>query len=317
MGMGPGDVLSVSDNQGHWMPANRLNIVKPGGFYGMVPAAHKTLTFRGADGKEFKANPSDAKDQAETKQNFWGSPQSPIPVEGYDLPLCWIPMQIDNSPGGEVWVPKGDKWGPLAGQMLHMSYGKCALFTVLQENVDGVAQAGLVRFPIKFISGIQRGRFSPKDGQLYTSGLRVWQSDASKDGSFTRVRYTGKSIATPVAMKNTATGVDLTFSAPLDEASAADAENYSVEQWNYKWTGAYGSPDISVEDPQKKGRDLVLLQGIKLSSDKKTVSLALGDRKPAMQVRIKYKINAADGAVVDQEIYSTVHRIPGQPVATR
>ncbi|MHA3775357.1 DUF6797 domain-containing protein [Verrucomicrobiota bacterium sgz303538] len=317
MGMGPNNLLTVSDNQGHWMPANRLNVVKPGGFYGMVPAAHRVLTFKDANGQEYKANPSDAKDQAEHKQQFWGSAQSPIPTEGYDLPLCWIPMQIDNSPGGEVWVPKGDKWGPLGGQMLHMTYGKCALFNVLQETVDGVIQGGLVRFPLKFSSGIMRGRFSPKDGQLYLSGLRVWQSDAAKDGGFYRVRYTGAPATMPVALKTTSKGVELTFTGPLDEKSALDAQNFSVEQWNYLWTGNYGSPDVSVFDPKKKGRDLVLIESIKLSPDKKTLILEIQDRVPAMQMKIKYKINTPDGKVLDQEIYNTVHRIPGQQVAAQ
>jgi hypothetical protein len=316
-GVGPHDELSVADNQGHWMPANRLNLIKPGGFYGMVPAAHRTLTFKAADGTEYKANPSDAKDQAQYKQQFWGSSQTPIPAEGYDLPLCWIPMAIDNSSGGQVWVPQGGKWGPYAGKMLQMSYGKCALFAVLQENVEGVAQAGLVRFPIRFNSGIMRGRFNPRDGQLYLTGLRVWQTDAAKDGCFTRVRYTGKSAAMPVALATTATGVDITFSAPLDGSSAGDAENYSVEQWNYLWTGNYGSPDVSILDPTKKGRDLVLIESVKLSQDKKTVSLVLGDRVPAMQMKVKFKINAADGSVIDQEIYSTIHRIPGGTVAAQ
>jgi hypothetical protein len=83
--------------------------------------------------------------------------------------------------------------------MLHMSYGKCTLFNVLQEEVDGQAQGGVVRFPFKFTSGIMRGRFSPKDGQLYVSGLNVWQSDASKFGCLYRVRYTGKPVTMPIA----------------------------------------------------------------------------------------------------------------------
>lgn len=317
LGMGPNNELSVSDNQGHWMPANRLNTVKSGGFYGMVTAAHREMTFKSPDGKEYKANPSSLTDQAEQKQQFWGSPQSPIPLEGYDVPLCWIPMQVDNSPGGEVWVPKGEKWGPFGGQMLHMSYGKCTLFNVLQETVDGVTQGGLVKFPIKFSSGIMRGRFSPKDGQLYASGLRVWQTDAAKDGGFYRVRYTGQPITMPIGLKVTNTGIDLTFTAPLDEASAIDAQNFSVEQWNYLWTGAYGSPDVSALDPKKRGRDLVLIKSLKLSPDKKTLSLELEDRVPAMQMKIRYKINSADGKTIDQEIYNTIHRIPAREVTSR
>ncbi|MGV3533088.1 MAG: DUF6797 domain-containing protein, partial [Chthoniobacteraceae bacterium] len=166
LSIGPKGMFTVSDNQGHWMPANRLNVVKPGGFLGMVTAAHKEMTFKKPDGTEYKANPSAREDQAKGKEQFWGQVNSPIPLEGYDAPLCWIPMQIDNSPGGEVWVPEGDKWGPMGGRMLHLSYGKCTLFNVLHETVDGVTQGGLAKFPIKFRSGIMRGKFSPKDGQL-------------------------------------------------------------------------------------------------------------------------------------------------------
>src|SRR5690606_1681353 len=119
--------------------------------------------------------------------------------------------------------------------------------------------------------GIMRGKFSPKDGQLYLTGLRVWQSDAAKDGCFTRVRYTGKPLVTPVDLRVTPTGVDLVFSGELDPQSATDAENFSVEQWNYLWSGAYGSPDFSVIDPQRKGRDLVELSKLTLSPDRKTL----------------------------------------------
>src|SRR5204863_8010961 len=136
---------------------------------------------------------------------------------------------------------EGNRWGPLAGQMLQMSYGKCALFNVAWETVDSVAQGGLARFPFKFPSGVMRGRFSPKDGQLYVSGLNVWQSDAAKFGCFTRVRYTGKPVTQPIAIKTNQCGVSLTFTSPLDSVSAMDKENWSAERWNYKWSGMYGS----------------------------------------------------------------------------
>ena len=82
LGIGPKDLLTCSDNQGHWIPANRLNIIKRGGFYGMVPAAHKTLQFRAADGSEFDANPSSAEDRQKFKTEFWGKAETPIPTSG-------------------------------------------------------------------------------------------------------------------------------------------------------------------------------------------------------------------------------------------
>ncbi len=311
LGMGPKDELTFSDNQGHWMPANRLNLVKEGGFYGMTPAAHKTLTMKLADGTEITANPSDAEARAKYKTDFWGKADSPIPSSGYDVPLCWVPMEIDNSSGGQVWVPPGAKWGPLGGRMLFMSYGKCSLFNVLQETVNGLPQGGLCRFPLNFKSGIMRGRFSPKDGQLYVSGLNVWQSSASKDGCFYRVRYTGKPTTVPVDLHVQKSSLQLTFTAPLDEKSATDAENYSVDQWNYLWTGNYGSPDVSALDAGRKGRDSLTIAGVNLSADKKTVTIELPDVKPVMQMKIKFKIKAADGSALDKEIFSTVNAVPG------
>jgi len=313
LGMGPGDVLVCSDNQGHWMPTNRVNIIKPGGFYGMTPAAHRDLTFKAADGTEFQANPSTEEARQKYKTQFWDN--SPIPVNGYDLPLFWLPMDIDNSTGGEAWAPPG-KFGPWAGKMLQTSYGKCSLFGVMQETVDGVEQAGLVRFPLSFKSGIMRARFGPRDGQLYLCGLNVWQSNAASDGCLERVRFTGKPVTMPVALATTAKGVDVTFSAPLD-ASAADTANWSAEQWNYFWSPKYGSPDISIAEPGKRGKDLVLIDKATLSADKKTISLQFSQHTPAMTLRVKCNTKAADGSEVKYQIDDTVHRIPGQKSAAK
>ena len=317
LGMGPGDMLTVSDNQGHWMPTNRVNIVKPGGFYGMTPAAHRELVFKRADGSEFKANPSLQSARDEFKTEFWGKSDTPTPTNGYDLPLFWLPMDIDNSSGGEVWVPPGAKWGPWGGRMLQTSYGKCSIFGVTQETVDGVQQGGLVRFPLTFKSGIMRERFSPADGQLYVSGLNVWQSSAAKDGCFQRVRYTGKPVTMPIGFATKANGAEITFTAPLDAASAGDAANWSAEQWNYAWTGDYGSPEFSTRDPKKKGKDRIEVTKATVSADKKSVILELSDRVPAMTLRIKCNVKSADGSEVRYQLDETIHRIPGQKTVTR
>ena len=108
--------------------------------------------------------------------------------------------------------------------------------------------------------------------------------------------------------------MDLVFSGELDAQSATDPENFSVEQWNYLWSGAYGSPDFSVLDSNKKGRDLVEILKLTLSPDRRTLSLTLGDRLPAMQMKIRYKMKAADGQMVEQEIYK---RSTGSPARQR
>ena len=229
----------------------------------------------------------------------------------FEPPLLWLPhtYELDNSSGSQVWVTS-DRWGPLKDHMLHTSYGACALFEVMQETVDGVPQAGAAKFPLKFDTGIMRGRFNSHDGQLYLTGLVVWQSKGPRQGAFHRVRYTGKPVQLPVAMHVKKNGIEVTFADRLDETTATDAANYAIEQWNYKWTSNYGSPDFSVADPEKKGRDKLELSAVKLSPDKKTVFLEIPDLKPVMQMRIKYRLKAADGTPVASEIHNTINRVP-------
>ncbi|MDX1565733.1 MAG: DUF6797 domain-containing protein, partial [Phycisphaeraceae bacterium] len=166
MGMSKDGVWTFSDQQGTWVPSSRIDILKKGGFYGFLNSHHR-------------------KERPKT----------------YDGPLCWIPHKVDNSSASQVWVESGGRWGPLEGKMLHLSYGRCKLFLVLQEKIGDVHQGGVVEMPIdKFQSGAMRGRFHDKDGQLYVSGLKGWQTSGARDGCFQRVRYTGKPTRLPVGL---------------------------------------------------------------------------------------------------------------------
>jgi hypothetical protein len=155
-----------------------------------------------------------------------------------------------------------------------------------------------------------RGRFSPADGQLYVTGLRGWQTTGVRDGALQRVRYTGKPLHTVYSMSVSKDAVTLTFTEPLDPETAADADSYAVQQWNYEWSAKYGSPDFSVADPKKKGRDGVDVKSAKLSSDGKTVTLEIPGLKPVMQMGIKIRARAADKAAVSLEVYATIHQVP-------
>jgi hypothetical protein len=111
-------------------------------------------------------------------------------------------------------------------------------------------------------------------------------------------------------------GLQIGFTGPLDATAATDAQNYSVERWNYQWTGNYGSPDLKPSDG-KLGKDLVLIEKISISPDKKTVTLQLPEMAPVMQMRLRCKIKAADGRAVDQDIHNTIHRVPGLKIGER
>ena len=282
MSMGPHDEITVSDNQGTWTPACRISFVTKGSFLGVPSTSHLT----------------------------------PEPTN-YGNPICWFPYidgdytQGDNSSGGAAWDIT-NKWGPLDGHMIHLSYGTCSIFETMYEKVGDIWQGGVVRFPLDFDSGIMRARFSPVDGQLYVCGLKGWQTRAAKDGIFQRVRYTGKTVNMPTEMHVQKDGIAVTFTNPVDPSIATDSDNYSIEDWNYIWSDDYGSPDVSRDNPKKKGHDTVDIDSLTLSPDKKTLTIKIADLKPVMQMKIIMKIKAADGSPMNWEIDNTVNVVPGQ-----
>lgn len=285
MCVGPKGQVTVADNEGTWTPACRLSFVKQGAFLGVVDLSH-----------------------------------TDPPPKTYDPPICWLPHgDVDNSSGGQVWVDSQNKWGPFEERLLHTSYGKCALFLVMNEEVDGVAQGGVVQFPkLDFLSGICRPRFNPTDHQFYVTGLRGWQTTAAKDCSFQRVRYTGAEVKMPTQLHVKPEGVAITFTSPLDPVAAADVNNYAVEQWNLLWSSNYGSDEYSVAEPKTKAHDPVDVEKVTLSDDHKTVFLKLEEVVPVMQMKIQMKLKAADGSPLNYSIYNTINRVPktdGKPAA--
>jgi hypothetical protein len=272
LGISPSGFITEADNQGEWVPASRIDVVEGGKFLGYKPSAHD------------------------------------VPATDMGKPICFLPQNVDNSSGGQVWVTS-DKWGPLKGEMLHTSYGAGRLLHVMMEKVNDTWQGGAVTFPLKFATGIMRGRFSPKDGQLYVCGLRGWQTAGVRSGAVQRVRYTGKTVYMPVGLHAHANGVAITFATPLDRASATDAGNYSVLRWTYKWTGEYPSRQYSVENPNKRGYDTVEIKGARLSQDGKTVFIEIPDIKPVKQQQIMMHLKAADGREVNWDLYQTIHNL--------
>ena len=273
MSIGPKDEITSADNEGTWTPSSRINFIKPGGFYGCPPLSHRTP-----------------------------------PPTTYDPPMCWLPHEgVDNSSGGQVWVPAG-LWGPLEGSLLHMSYGTSSLFLTMSETVDGIAQGGAVRIPLMFRSGIMRARFNPKDGNLYVSGLRGWQTTGLKWGCLQRVRYIPGIVHLPAQIRVNKDGVYIQFHCAIDKGLEAD--DFNVEQWNYRWTSAYGSAHYSASNPNKEGEDTVKIKSVQLLPDNKTVFLEIPNLKPVMQMKIKYNIKSADGVKLNQQIYNTINVQP-------
>ena len=279
--VGPGDTIFTSDNQGNWTPSSKINLVRPGAFHGFV------------------ADPEYSK-------------SIPIPAT-FEPPICWIPMDQDNSSGGQCFVSDA-RFGPLFNHLFHTSYGKSSLFLVMYEQIgeNKIPQGGVVPLDLKFDSGIMRARVNPKDGQLYVCGIKGWQTSGNRDGCLQRIRYTGKPPHLPIALHIKNNMIEITFTDPLNRASAADKDNYSIEQWNYRWTSEYGSKDYSPSMPSRIGHDPLEITAVNLSPDFRTIILELPNLAPVMQMKIAMKLKSADEAEINTAIYNTINTVPAK-----
>ncbi len=279
-GVGPHGEVTCSDNEGIWTPVCRLNWVKPGGFYGAMGLDHRV----------------------------------PAPAQS-DPPLCWLPFAIDNSAGGQVWAGSG--FGPLAGELIHLSYGKCRAFHVLRQEFHGVVQGGVVPLPWKFDSSAMRGRVHPRDGSLWVGGLKGWQTTAARDGALHRIRYTGKPFPTLTGLTVVRDTLDLKFSTAMDATALADLQNWDVQEWNYRWSEHYGSDLYSVTDPDKvlakKGElkgEAVVVKSVAVSDEGRRVRLQVPGVRPAMQLMVRGTLKTSAGEAFPLEYYGTVTVVP-------
>ncbi len=303
LAVSPTDEITVSENQGHWQPSSKVNIIRPGAFYGMMPSAQREIEMTW-NGKSIRVNPSDP--AVRKKLGFTGyGPKNPVPTASYSRPLAWLPYSVDNSSGAPFWAVT-DRWGPLSNQLLFTSYGRCALFATLRHKVGDQEQAAMVPSNLIFDTGIMRGRVNPRDGQVYVAGLRGWLTTAQRAGGLYRVRYTGKPAHLPVDFAVSTKGVELHFSDPLDAKSASNVANFTAERWNYFYSGNYYSAEYSVTHSKEPKHDVLTIQSSHLSTDGKTLTLAIADMRKSTQLQLNIKLRTADGSPIERVIYLTV-----------
>jgi putative heme-binding domain-containing protein len=269
LGLTPAGAVTVPCSEGEWTPASMICEVTPA---------------------------------AKAKRHFgYGGPRGGLPPE---LPLAYLPRGLDNSSGGQVYVSSA-KWGPLQGQRVHLSFGAATHFLLLRDEVAGQAQGAVVPLVGDFRSGVHRGRFHPRDGQLYVSGMAGWGTYAAADGCFQRVRYTGDAVQLPRRFHLHRNGVLVEFTRPLDRAFVARAEHHFAQCWNYRYSPGYGSPEFSPSHYGLPGHDPVPVASVHLLADGRTLFLELPDLQPVNQLHLNLGI-AKDRTC---DMFLTVHRL--------
>jgi hypothetical protein len=197
-----------------------------------------------------------------------------------------------------------DRWGPLKGSLLNFSYGYGKVHVVPHEKVAGEWQGGMCALPIPpFPTGVMRGRFHPRDGQLYCCGMYAWAGNQTQPGGFYRVRCTGKPVHVPLELHAQPSELVLTFSGPLDARAAGDAANFAVKSWALKRSQNYGSKHYD-EKP-------LAVTAARLAADGKTVTLTVPELRPTWCMEIRYTLTSATGAAVTGAVHNTIHHLAG------
>lgn len=275
IGLGPNDSLLVTDNQGEWLPANKLIHVQQDAFY------------------QFRSIP----------------PWHPLDRPQATPPAVWLPQgEIAASPTQPITLPQ--TWGPFAGHILFGDATFGGLQRAFLEECDGVVQGAVFPFSQGFQHLFHRFVLTP-EGELYAGGIargNDWDFIERVSG-LTRIRYTGREVFEPLAARIHSNGLEIEFTMPLAEGSGWDPESYFATQWGYQATQTYGG--AKVRHRQTK----VASATVSADRRKVFLELPEMNEAEVVQVRISESLPSESGQPLwAGEFWYTVNRIPdGKP----
>jgi hypothetical protein len=281
--IGPDGELFATDNDGEWVPTNRLVHVRKGAFYGMCV----------------------------------GTTWQPGPASAYARPAVWFP-KLWRSPGQPMLM----RAGPYRGQLAVGDYQILNLNRIFLEKVGGEYQGAIFPFTGGLITGAIR-MAQDADGSLYLGELEIHSSEAWYFNGYPNIRPTheafglqkmipeGEAPFEMLAVRAAAHGFAIDFTRPASSA-AASAASYRVTQWRYEPTYHYAGPRLDSEE--------VAIASASLSDDGKTAFLDLPGLKPdrVVYIQLRNDLRSRDGEVPwSYEAWYTLNAIPGREIGVR
>lgn len=229
-----------TDNQGTWNGSSSLKWLKPGSFQGS-PVGNRWHEL--ADLPE----PPNPRNESRILTEHERFPEL-VP------PAVILPHgKVGQSPTAIVLDDSQGSFGPFAAQMLIGEQTHSQVQRVCLEKVDGLYQGAVFHFLEGFETGIVPMRLNG-DGTLFVGGTnRGWASRGSKPFTFERVRWTGEVPFEIHTMSARPDGFELTFTKPVDAATAGDPAHYSMDTWTYIYQSEYGSPEVDQTTPEISG----------------------------------------------------------------
>lgn len=279
--VGPDRDVFVTDNQGNWIGACKLNHVRSGQTYG-YPAAQPAT-----------------RDQ-------WDHP-----TDNFDPPAVWFPRKLAPSAAGFATIPETG-FGPFGGQLVVADFQNATVLRVALEKVNGRWQGAVFPFLKGFGSGANRVLFDPQ-GRLYVGGVknRAWPSAGPFEQSLERVTFTGKVPFEIQHVHARPDGFELIFTEPVNREFAGDPDSYFVSQFNYRHHQEYGSPEFD-HDGKPGSATTIAISAAEVSADGRRVRLRLIGWKPGYVTRVVASgLESVNGSLLhSEELYYTLNAIP-------
>jgi cytochrome c len=210
IGFGVDNEIFIADNQGDWLPANKIIHLKEGAFYGNRSSL--------AAGEEKPEEP-------------------PVVYLEHD--------KVGNSPS----QPANLNVGPWQNQMIHGDVTHGGIKRVFAEKVKGSYQGVVFRFTQGLEAGVNRLAWGP-DGSLYVGGIGNggnWGQYGKLRYGLQKLTYNGKPVFEMLAVRAKPTGIEIEFTEPLKEGVGVSKSDYTIKQWWYDPTANYGGPNMDVE----------------------------------------------------------------------
>jgi hypothetical protein len=293
----PDGEVFFTDNQGEWVASNKLHHLRRGEFYGH-PAGLRWLKDSPFAGT-FPDRPRSGMLYDGQKGKSGVAEMPPVTP-----PCIWFPYgRMGQSASEPRWDTTSGKFGPFPGQLFVGDQMKATVMRVALERVNGRYQGACFPFRSGFQCGVNRLVFG-QDGKLYVGETaRGWGSVGGKPYGLERLEYTGVLPFEIATIRLTKGGFDLTFTKPLDTASAAKAGAFAVQSYTYNYWSTYGSPE---EDHRADA-----VKSVTLSADRRTVSFVVDGRRPGRVYEFRLTgVTAADGSpVLHPEGYYTLNEL--------
>jgi len=210
------------------------------------------------------------------------------PLNGrLDQPLLRLPRGEDSSSGGQIFLGP-NAWPKLSGNhnLVYLSYGMGSVWMVTRQQVGALWQGAAMRLTGSLRSGLQHGRFNPKDGHLWVTGLNGWQSYTPDDGCLQRLRPSAQ-VPVLIGHEVRRNGILLRAHRPLSQR-VRDAQASFAQCWNYAPPSPqYGSGEFSVRNPMQAGHDRLTIKSVTVLDEGHTVFLEISNLTPAHQVHLR------------------------------